>query len=125
MNRTVALEFIVLGILLIGFGLLAHYFVPNVSYAMLLTGILGGAICMIWGILSFRGYQKKWWLVLALAVISFVFLAQAVTEWMQFGENASRFLPVGTTLMLIFTFGSLMNLLHGQGCISKKADSRR
>ena len=125
MNRIVAIDFICLGILLIGFSLLVNYFLSNVSSAILLTGILGGTICLIWDIVAYRGYQKKWWLVLSLVLISYIFLSQAVTAWIQPVENTSRFLAIGTTLMLIFTIGSLMNLFHGQGCISTNENSRQ
>ena len=124
-NRILAIEFCFLGLLMIGFSLLSHFYITNISPVYLILGNLGGIGCLLWGILTFRGYQKKWWLVLILAILTWMFLSLAVPAWIQTGQKASRFLQLGSTLMLVFTFGSLMNLLHGQGSNLMKDNTRK
>jgi peptidoglycan/LPS O-acetylase OafA/YrhL len=119
MNRPLAFEFLVYGIALAGLGLLIHQQAPDLGLVALVTGIAGGALSVLWGVLALCGYRRRWWIVLTLGAVSFVLLSQAVTAWMRpaGAENHSptRLAAVWITVLLVLSLGMLMNLLHGQG----------
>jgi len=118
MNRPLAFEFILYGLFLAGVSLIVHYKAPDFGQVTLVTGIAGGALSVLWGVLVLCGYRRRWWIVLTLAVVMFSLLSQAVTAWMRpAGGDASpmRLVAMWITVLLVFSFGLLMNLLHGQG----------
>jgi hypothetical protein len=64
-----------------------------------------------------RGYQRRWWIILTLGAVVLMTLAELVMRWGRWGGDGSQawLAAVPLTLMFVFTFGLLMNLLHGQG----------
>lgn len=126
MNRFLALEFLLYGLLLAGVGWVVQRAAPDFGRVTLIAGLAGGAVCALWGGLALAGYRRRWWVVLALAAIGFTLLSQAVMAWMQplGGEGAppTRLVAVWITVLLVISFGMLMNLLHGQGREVETAD---
>lgn len=118
MNRSLALEFVLYGLILAGMGLLVHQQAPDFGLVTLVAGCAGGAVSLLWGVLVWYGYQRRWWMVLALAAEAFTLLSQAVTAWMQpaGGDGSPSLRPVAAwiTVLLVFSFGLLMKLLHSQ-----------
>jgi len=117
MNRALGFEFVVYGVLLSGLGFLTYRAAPELARVTLITGIGGGVLSVLWGVLTLRGYKRRWWAVLTLAAVSAILLTQLVMIWGAPGDQQSktRLAGVGMLVMLVFSFGLLMNLLHGQG----------
>lgn len=118
MNRSLAFEFLLYGLLLAGASWFVHRAAPGAEPVMLITGLAGGAASLLWGALALGGYRQRWWMVLVLAAVSFALLSQAVTTWLRPAEgdgSPSRLVAVWITVLLVFSFAMLMNLLHGQG----------
>lgn len=119
MNRPLALEFLVYGVVLAGLGLLVHHKAPDLAQVTLVTSVAGGVVSVLYGVLTLCGYRRRWWIGLTLGAVSFVLLSQAVTAWMRpaDGEGASplRLAAAWITVMLVLSLGLLLNLLHGQG----------
>jgi peptidoglycan/LPS O-acetylase OafA/YrhL len=119
MRRSLALEFILYGILLVGLGLSVYLKAPDFGWITLLTSLGGGALSLLWGILVLGKYRRRWWIILAVTATMFVLMSQAVIAWLSVarGDEPSpmQLVAVLITLMLVFSCGILMNLLHGEG----------
>ena len=117
MNRTLGFEFVVYGVLLSGLGFLTYRAAPELARVTLITGIVGGVLSLLWGVLTLRGSKRRWWAVLTLAAVSAILLTQLVMIWGGPGveQSKTRLAAVGMLVMLVFSFSLLMNLLHGQG----------
>lgn len=119
MNRSLALEFLIYGLLLAGMGWFVQRAAPDFGRVTFVAGLAGGTISMLWAVLALRGYWRRWWMILTLAAVGFTLLSQAVIAWIQptGGEGAppTRLVAVWITVLLVFSCALLMNLLHGQG----------
>ncbi len=119
MNRSLAFEFLLYGLLLAGVSWFIQRAAPDFGRVTFAAGLAGGAISVLWALLVLRGYRRRWWMILTLAAVGFTLLSQAVITWMQptGGEGAppTRLVAVWITVLLVFSFALLMNLLHGQG----------
>ncbi len=127
MKRSLALEFLIYGLLLAGIGWFVQRAAPEFGRITFIAGLAGGAISVLWGVLALCGYRRRWWIILTLAAIGFVLLSQAVMAWMQpvgaEGAPPTRLVAVWITVLLLFSFAMLMNLLHGQGRETETPDS--
>jgi peptidoglycan/LPS O-acetylase OafA/YrhL len=119
MNRSLAFEFLLYGLLLAGVSWFIQRAAPDFGRTTLIAGLAGGTISVLWGVLVLCGYRRRWWIILTLAAVGFTLLSQAVMAWMQptggDGAPPTRLIAVWITVLLVFTFAMLMNLLHGQG----------
>lgn len=78
-----------------------------------LAGTVGGAACVLWGILALSGRGQRALSMITLILIALVFLAQTVNGW--FGEHDFAGRPAGPaliTLMLLATTALLMMVGH-------------
>jgi len=114
MNRNLGTELIVYGILLAGLAYLAHHLAPTIARPTLITGLVGGALCLVWGILAVRGNRHKAWAILTLVPISYVLLSQAVLTWggRIGGVSPNRLAPVLMFVMLVFSVGMLLKIAY-------------
>jgi hypothetical protein len=55
MSVNVALDLGVCGVLLSGISMVSNYLEPEFVRATLLTGLVGGGLCMLWAVLGRRG----------------------------------------------------------------------
>jgi len=119
MNRPLAFEFILYGLFLAGVSLAVQHKAPDFGQVTLVTGIAGGALSILWGVLVLCGYRRRWWMTLALAAVTLALLSQSVTAWMapvRDGDaSPMRMVAVWVTVLLVFSFSLLMNVIHGQG----------
>jgi hypothetical protein len=117
MHRSLGFEFVLYGVLLSGLGFLTYRAAPDLTRVTLFTGIGGGVLGVLWGVLNLCGYKRRWWAVLTLAAVSAILLSQLVMIWGEHGDELSkaRLAGLGMFVMLVFSFGLLMNVLHGQG----------
>jgi hypothetical protein len=119
MNRPLAFEFVLYGLFLAGVSVFVQHKAPDFGQVTFVTGVAGGALSLLWGVLVLCGYRRRWWMTLALAAVMLSLLSQAVTAWMKpagDGDAAPiRLVAVWITVLLVFSFSLLMNLLHGQG----------
>jgi len=127
MNRLIGFESALFGLLLAGAGYWIQQKVPDLGRVTLVAGGVGGAISLAWGVLVLCGHRRRWWMILTLIAVSFTLLTQTVTAWMAVeGSNAASLRPVAgpITMLLLVSFGMLLNVLHGQGrCLASPADA--
>ena len=114
MNKTLGFELIVYGVLLAGLSLLTNHIAPAMARPTLVTGLAGGALCVLWGVLALLGNRRKVWAMLTLIPISYVMLSQTVTIWMEGIQDVTgrRTAALVITVMLVFSIGMLMMIAY-------------
>lgn len=104
------------GVVLASLSLIIRSLVPGFAKIPSITGIAGGGLCVLWGILALAGHKRRAWAVLSMIAVSFVFLNQFVHAWMVSADERSGILAgrLLLTLIMLLTVGMLMYLLHGE-----------
>ncbi len=110
LKTSLALSLIVLGLVYIGFSFLIQHLLSDIARASFLTGLLGGVLCVFWGIQGYLGFRARGWAILTLAVVSFIMLSQTVTAWL--GAGAPAFASILITLMFILSIALLIWLAY-------------
>lgn len=111
-----ALIILAYGIGLAALSLIIQRIAPAVANVILITGIAGGGLSMLWGVVALTGQKRRVWAALTLTAVAFVTLSKTVEAWMASTEAESTSL-VGRlvlTLMLLMTVGMLIYLLHAE-----------
>jgi hypothetical protein len=81
MNKSIGLQLVVYSLLLAGLSYLTHYLAPSLARPTLITGLVGGALCLVWGVRAVLGSRGKALPLLTLVVISYLLVSQAVMTW--------------------------------------------
>jgi hypothetical protein len=116
MSRKMAVVIAGYGMVLAPLGVLIQQAAPAFAKVTFLTGIAGGGLCVLWGIIAFAGHRRRTWAVLTMIAVAFVLLNQVPQGWLGSAEThpaslTGRLVP---TLMLVMTVGMLMYVLHGE-----------
>jgi hypothetical protein len=116
MSKKMASIIVVYGVALAAISILIQKIAPGFGKVILITGITGGGLSVLWGIVALAGSERRAWAVLTMIAITFVTLSQTVQAWMPSGGPATTSLTgrLVLTLMLLMTAGMLMYLLHGE-----------
>ena len=119
MNKNLGFELIVYSLLLAGLSFFAHYLSPTIARLVLITGLVGGALCLVWGLRAVQGKRGKALPVLTLTPISFVMLSQTVLAWGGGTQEAPGRLTAAAviTLLLAFSLGMLMRIAYAGAAI--------
>jgi peptidoglycan/LPS O-acetylase OafA/YrhL len=104
------------GVVLAAVGFILQRAAGTTTQITFITGLIGGGLCVFWGIVALAGHRRRAWAILTLMAAGFVVLSQTVTAWMaSTGEpSAGPFGRLLLTLLLPLTVGLLMYLLHGE-----------
>jgi len=116
MSKKMASAVIVYGVLLATFSFVIHRAAPARAGITLATGVAGGGLSVLWGLVALAGHKRRTWAVLTIVAVIFVILSQVVQAWIPATTMESLSLAVRllVTLMLLMTVGMLMYLLHGE-----------
>jgi hypothetical protein len=116
MSKKMASIILVYGVALAALSLLIQQIAPAFAKVILITGIAGGGLSVLWGVVALTGHKRRAWAVLTMIAVTFVTLSQTVQAWMASSDAASTSLMgrLVLTLMLLMTVGMLMYLLHGE-----------
>ena len=114
MNKRLGLELIGYGLLLAGLSYATHRLAPALAKPALVTGMLGGALSLLWGILALRGNRRKAGPLLTLIAIAYVLLSQTVLTWGGRGPggSGSPMAPVVMLFLLATSFGMLIRIAY-------------
>jgi hypothetical protein len=108
----VAIDLVLCGVLMAGLSFLANHLQPSFPQTAFITGLVGGGLCVLWGVLGRRGSHCRAAAMVTLAAVACVFTRQAVQSWQAPGVVESNGPPV-TVLMIVlaaFCVGTLTNL---------------
>jgi hypothetical protein len=116
MSKKMASIILVYGVALAALSLLIQQIAPAFAKGILITGITGGGLSVLWGVVALTGHKRRAWAVLTMIAVTFVTLSQTVQVWMVPSDAVSTSLAgrLVLTLMLLMTMGMLMYLLHGE-----------
>jgi hypothetical protein len=106
MNKTIGLQLVIYSLLLAGLSYLVYQMALGVVRPTLITGLIGGALCLVWGVRALAGSGGKALPLLTLIPVCFVLLPQAFTSW----SGGSGGLQVGRTVAMVITFLLLLSL---------------
>jgi len=129
MNVVLSLDLILYGLILAGLSVLAHCLAPDLVHTTLITGVAGGVLTSLWGVLGLRGFRRRVLPTVTLGVLAVVLLAQTVNAWsaMKTGVPAAKPVAVILTVLAVFAIGQLVNLVQAgrrpQAISRKDADS--
>jgi 4-hydroxybenzoate polyprenyltransferase len=114
MSFEVAADLVVCGVLPAGLSVLARHVQPDFQRATLLTGLVGGGLCIVWGILGRRGTRGRGGAMVTLAAVACVFVRQAVLSWRSSAEGGSksRMVMALMAVLVVFCAGMLANLIR-------------
>lgn len=109
MNSKMALYVLAHGVGLIVLALLTHRLAPEIARVTWITGLAGGGLCALWGILGLLGFRHRVGVVLTLIPAVLVLIAQTIDGWIARGAGKSESLlaPMLITLMLVASVGLL------------------
>ncbi len=113
MNKQHGYELIAYGIVLAGLSYLAYRLAPALTRITLITGLAGGALCLIWGMRTILGNTKKVLPLLTLIPVSFILLSQAVLSWAggHLDVPGRRMAALVITVLTVFSIGTLMMIV--------------
>ena len=114
MNKDLGFQLAVYGLLVVFLGYLAHYLSPATARITLITGLIGGILCLVWGIRAALGHCGKECALLTLIPMSFVMLSQAIICWAGQSQEISDKMTVAavTTLILVLSVGMLIRIAY-------------
>jgi hypothetical protein len=112
MNKTIGLLLVVYSLLAAGLSYLVYHLAPGGTRPTLITGLVGGGLCLVWGLRALAGSGGKALPLLTLIPVSFALLPQAATSWSGGGGGlqAGRTVAVVTTLLLVLSMGMLVRI---------------
>ena len=103
------------GVVLAALGLVVGSVAPELAKITFITGIAGGGLCVLWGLVALAGHKRRVWTVLTLIAVLMVVLGQTVQAWMASTDKSGTIAgALLLTLMLLLTVGLLMYALHGE-----------
>ncbi|MCL5098089.1 MAG: hypothetical protein M1608_11300, partial [Candidatus Omnitrophica bacterium] len=117
MKSILTIGLVVYGAIIAGLSLLTHYLAPETARTILVTGLAGGALCILWGVLGMLGRGGRPWAVLTLIVVSFMLLSQTVMSWLGASgdEPVNTVVKVLVTIMFLLSIGTVTILAHAGG----------
>jgi hypothetical protein len=115
MSKKMASIILAYGIVLATLSLVIQKITPVSAKAIVITGIAGGGLCVLWGIVALTGYTRRAWAVLTMIAVAVVLLIQVVQAWLVSADETSLSLTgrLVLTFMLPMTVGMLIYLLYG------------
>ena len=112
MNKTIGLLLVVYSLLLAGLSYLVYHLAPGVARPTLITGLVGGALCLVWGVRALAGSGGKALPLLTLIPVNFALLPQTFMSWSggSGGLQAGRTVAAVITLLLVLSLGMLVRI---------------
>ncbi len=112
MNKTIGLLLVVYSLLLAGLSYLVYYLAPGVARPTLIIGLVGSALCLVWGVRALSGIGGKALPLLTLIPVSFALLPQTFMSWSGggWGLQAGKGTAALITLLLMLSLGMLVRI---------------
>ncbi len=109
MNKSIGVQLVVYGLLLAGLSFLIRHFAQGISRPVLITGLIGGSLCLVWGIRAILGSRGKALPVLTLIPVTFSLLSLTITGWSGPAQG-TRSALIATTLLLLLSLWMLVRI---------------
>lgn len=114
MNKAIGFQLIVYSLLLAGLSYFTHQQAPALARPTLITGLVGGGLCLAWGLRAVAGRRDKALSLLTLIPISYVMLSQTVITWVGRRQEVPgrQQAAAGITVLLVLSLGMLMRIAY-------------
>jgi len=114
MNKSIGIQLILYSLLLAGLSYLVYHLSPTLAQPTLIAGVVGGTLCLVWGVRAAGGSKGKALPILTLIPVSFVMLSQTVIVWTGGSEvvTGRRAAAVVITVLLALSLGMLMRIAY-------------
>lgn len=108
-----------IGLLLVGYSLLlsslscfAYYIAPEGARPTLVAGVVGGTLCLVWGVRAVAGGGGKALPILTLIPVTYTLLPQTFAGWSKASEGiqGGRMVAAVTTLLLALSLGMVVRI---------------
>jgi hypothetical protein len=99
MDKTIGLQLVGYSLLLAGLSCFVQHLAPALARLVIISGLAGGALCLVWGFRATTGNRGKALPLLTLVIISFVMLSQTVLTW----GDATKQVPGQTVASVVIT----------------------
>jgi hypothetical protein len=109
MNKTIGLLLVVYSLLVGGLSYLVYHLAPGVARPTLITGLVGGGLCLVWGLRALAGSGGKALPLLTLIPVNFALLPQTFMSWSG-GLQPGRTVAAVITLLLVVSMGMLVRI---------------
>ncbi len=116
MSKKMAGIVLAYGIVLAILSFAIQQFAPALARVIFVTGIVGGGLCVVWGIVALAGHKRRTWTVLTLIAMALILLSQVIPAWSAADGETSGSLKgaLVLTFMMLLTVAMLIYLLHGE-----------
>jgi len=115
MSKKMAGVIMAYGAVLAALGLAVRSVAPELARITSITGIAGGGLCVLWGLVALAGHKRRVWTVLTLIAVLAVVLSQTVQAWLASTDKSGTVAgALLLTLILLLTVGMLLYALHGE-----------
>ena len=131
MNKALGVQLVLYSLLLAGFSYVAYRLAPGSAEATLTTSLIGGALCLFWGVWAICGSRRKIWSMLTLVPVAFLLLARTVIGWSGGTTAVPRhegFATI-TTLLFLLSLAMLIRIAYagvlGEGPAADRTSAGR
>src|SRR5688572_11502083 len=108
MSKKMASIILAYGVVLAALSVFIRETAPPFAKVTLITGIAGGALCLVWSIVAMAGHKGRTWTVLTIIAVTVVLLTQVVQVWLASTDATSLTGRLVLTLMFLMTMGMLL-----------------
>jgi hypothetical protein len=114
MNKALGIQLLVYGLLLAGLSYFVHHLAPTVALPTLITGLVGGVLCLVWGVRAVMGHRGKALPLVTLVPVVFMMLSQSVLNWGGGNHEATgrRTAALVITLLFVLSMAMLMRIAY-------------
>ena len=114
MNKNLGLKLLAYSVLLAGLSTLVHYLAPLIARLILITGLVGGALCLFWGLRGMLGYRSKVGPILTLIPINYIMLSQTILSWVGGTQEVPGRQSAAAVITVLFatSFATLLLIVY-------------
>jgi hypothetical protein len=112
MNKAIGVQLIIYSLLLAGLAFMTHARTPELARPTMFAGLLGGGLCLVWGLRAVAGNRGKALPLLTLIPVGFVLLSQTVIAWTGGAARDARPAAMMITVLLALTIAMLMRIAY-------------
>jgi hypothetical protein len=125
MNKALGLQLIAYSLLLAGLSCFAHHLAPGLDGVSFFAGLVGGGLCLVWGVGAVLGMQGKAPPILTLVPINVVMFVQTI---LPLGGGSQKVAPdrtvaAVTALLLVLSAVMLVRIAYAGPTLEGRSPS--
>jgi hypothetical protein len=112
MNKTVGIQLVIYSLLVAGLSYFTYHLAPSLARITVITGLVGGALCLASGLRAIGGSRSKALPLLTLFPMCYSLLSQTVTVWAGEPMPGRRPAAAVITLLLVLSLGMFIRIAY-------------